>query len=753
MDNLTPKGEEQRSPAPEEASAPATRPALRLSLSEAGGVCCLDFLDSKDDLIYAHDLEGHFLFVNKAVERLTGFSRREALEMGVCGLVAPEYRESAQEMILEAYGGVTSPPRAMVLRAKDDRRVALEFRAHLVFESGKPAAVHVVARDVARDGASEREPACRMVRECNAAVEMVTREGSLEDTLDRLILMVERHSPGLAASVMLVREERLKPEAHPSLPVEAMPCGRFREIDPEAGCCGAAACLKRTVSTTPLLAGLTACCPLPAGDLKFHACVATPILARSGDLLGVFAIHYTQPVERQAVENERLELASRLAALAIEQWQLAGQLDHLVHHDAVTGLPNRARLLEWLKERLAAAGAEGRLVAVAFLGLDRFKQVNDSLGHAAGDALLAAVGQRLKQATGERGMLARIASDEFAAVVPGCARPEDGAGVAAALMASLRRPFRVGDRELVVTASLGLSLFPRDAREAGDLLSRAEAAMYRAKDRGGNDAVCFTGEIGARASDRLTIENHLRPALGGGELRLCYQPQFTLDGELVGLEALLVWENPVLGRVPPKDFIPVAEECGLIVPIGAWVLREACRQNAFWQRSRGVPLKVSVNVSALQFERADFVETVAAALSQSALAPRMLELELTESLVMRDIEESARRMEKLRALGVSIAIDDFGTGYSSLNYLRRLPVDTLKIDQSFVREIAAGEGALPLIQTMIALAHDLGLTVVAEGVETAQQANLLRQAGCDKAQGHHFGGPLEVAAADALLAG
>jgi EAL domain-containing protein (putative c-di-GMP-specific phosphodiesterase class I) len=287
-----------------------------------------------------------------------------------------------------------------------------------------------------------------------------------------------------------------------------------------------------------------------------------------------------------------------------------------------------------------------------------------------------------------------------------------------------------------------VSFYPKDGKDAAILLRNADTAMYVAKNSGKNDLYCFSGEGTETALERLELENYLRRALEYNELKVYHQPQVDLNGKLSAVEVLLAWEHPKLGRVSPAQFIPIAEESGMIISIGAWVLRQACRQAVAWQEAGHAPIRFAVNVSAIQFGQSSFVESVAQTLAETGLQPDCLELELTESLVMRDMEQSSKRMTELRELGVKIAIDDFGTGYSSLSYLSRLPADILKIDQSFLQDIGVGSGGSQLFETIVSLAHSMGLSVTAEGVETQEQLQLVRQAGCDRVQGHLFGGPL-----------
>jgi len=437
--------------------------------------------------------------------------------------------------------------------------------------------------------------------------------------------------------------------------------------------------------------------------------------------------------------------------VAIEHRQLTDQLAYQALHDALTGLPNRALLEHRLDQTLAGARRHNWQLAVLFIDLDRFKQINDTLGHALGDQVLQRVAHRLEGCLRKSDFLARMGGDEFTVLLAELADSRDALRVAEKLLASFEEPFQIEGHDLFLTCSVGISLFPRDGKDAVTLQRKADTAMYRAKNRGKNSCEFFAPEFGVAALERLEIENSLRRALDNQELHLYYQPQVDAGGKLAGFEALLAWHHPKLGMTSPAQFIPVAEESGMIVPIGSWVLAEACRQGAVWQHSGCPRVRVAVNVSATQFSRVDFIDTVTEALSVSGLDPSLLELELTEGVVVRDLEESIRQMERVRALGVGISIDDFGTGYSSLSYLRRLPIDALKIDQSFLQEIDREPNTIPLVKAIVALAHGLHLTVVAEGVENQGQLEALRNVGCDLFQGYLLGEPVPAVIAEQLI--
>jgi len=423
------------------------------------------------------------------------------------------------------------------------------------------------------------------------------------------------------------------------------------------------------------------------------------------------------------------------------------RIHRLAYYDSLTQLPNRTLFQDRLHSSLQLAARRGSWVALMFLDLDRFKPINDSLGHAAGDHMLKDVAMRLASCVDEDDTVARMGGDEFTFLLhPSADRDEAltrAIHVADRILASLTEPFVLSGREFFVTASIGIALSPQDGDDISQLMKNADTAMYHAKERGKNNFQFYQAEMNARALERLELESDLRHALEQQQFVLHYQPQFLSDGKtLTGVEALLRWQHPDRGLVPPGDFIPALEELGLVVEVGDWVLGEACRQMARWQAQGLAVQKVSVNLSARQFASGRLGQRIAAILQASGIAPGCLELELTESILMQDVGEAMRILESLKRLGPSIAIDDFGTGYSSLNYLKQFPIDVLKIDRSFVDGLPAGEQDAQIARAIIAMAHSLKLSVIAEGVETQAQLDFLREHGCDEVQGYYLARPM-----------
>jgi diguanylate cyclase (GGDEF)-like protein/PAS domain S-box-containing protein len=435
-----------------------------------------------------------------------------------------------------------------------------------------------------------------------------------------------------------------------------------------------------------------------------------------------------------------------------EQKRAEQELRYLANFDPLTNLPNRTLLAERLSRAIVRARRQGDRIAVLFLDLDRFKDINDSLGHAAGDRILRAAARRLQETVGPRQTVARLGGDEFTVVLEGLSASAEADDEAREIIAAFEQPLLLDDsQEIAITPSIGISIYPDNAQVPTELLKQADTAMYQAKAAGRRTFARYTEAMDVSARRRAMVSGALRKVLDRGELRLVFQPRLSIaESRIVGVEALLRWHGPE-GDIPPAQFIPLAEESGTILEIGEWVLREACLKVAKWQRLGLPALNVSVNVSALQLLRGDFPGVVGRVLAETGLPPDSLELELTESVVMSNAPQAADKLHALRDLGVSLAIDDFGTGYSSLAYLRRLPFTTLKIDKEFVDDLTQGSEDAAITTTVLAMARSLGLKVVAEGVETEAQLDFLREHRCDEIQGFWLAPPLEAAECPAFI--
>jgi diguanylate cyclase (GGDEF)-like protein len=419
------------------------------------------------------------------------------------------------------------------------------------------------------------------------------------------------------------------------------------------------------------------------------------------------------------------------------------QLRHLATHDALTGLPNRVLLDDRLTQAMAHVDRDGRTFALMVCDLDRFKLVNDSLGHAAGDELLQEVGRRLSGLVRSTDTVARIGGDEFVMLITSVERPEDAKGLAIRAVEVLQAPVRIAQVDVHTSPSIGIAFYPQDGKTIEALIAHADAAMYCAKQRGRGCVQCFEGDMSAGLDNRVQLESDLHQAIALKQFELYYQPKVhTNTGAVRSAEALIRWMHPERGVIAPDAFIPLAEDCGLIGAIGEWVVQEACRQARAWRVAGLAPMRVSVNLSPSQFRGSGLIHTIRRALDDAGLEPQYLEVELTESAVMSDPEESIAILEQLSAMGVLVSVDDFGTGYSSMSYLRRLPIDKLKIDRVFINEIVSRPEDASIVRAIVSLAHSLRLKVVAEGVETPAQLDFLKAVGCDEYQGFHFSRPV-----------
>jgi diguanylate cyclase (GGDEF)-like protein/PAS domain S-box-containing protein len=668
------------------------------------------------------------------------------------GRVHPEDRAGVEALVAQAM--VDQKPfshETRVIRPDGEVRTIFDQSEVLVDDQGRVTGMAGACLDITARKLEEM-----LEKDRSLILEQVAQNQPLPEILSRIVSMLEVQISGSRCSVLLLRDRKLWMGAAPNLPPEFSAALDGLVIGPDVGSCGTACFTGETIitediATDPRWEGYRELA-LPHG---LRACWSMPIPSNQGGVLGSFAIYHDRISRPSDHDLEFMAMATRLAAVAIEHRLLTDQLSFQAQHDALTGLPNRLLFQDRLSQALALAERNQHQVAVLYMDLDRFKQINDTLGHSVGDDLLRQTASRLADCIRKSDTLARLGGDEFTVVLTELNDPQDAMRVAKKLLSTMHVPFQVAGRELFVSISLGISIYPDDGLDGETLMVHSDVAMYRAKEVGRDNFQWFAAEMNALATERMDLELRLRHAMELGQLSLYYQPQCGANGEIQALEALMRWQHPDFGMVPPARFIPVAEESGLIVPMGDWALREACAQVASW-RKRGHPsLRVAVNVSAVQFKRLDWVDTVRRALQDTQLEPEALELEITESLLLQSVKETSANLFELRTLGVGVAIDDFGTGYSSLSYLHKLPVTTLKIDQSFVREIGLrgveGQEEAPIIRTIIALAHNLGMVVVAEGVETDTQRDLLLKLGCESLQGYLLHRPLTAEQTEALL--
>jgi diguanylate cyclase (GGDEF)-like protein/PAS domain S-box-containing protein len=710
--------------------------------------------ENSSDMITRHNPAGEFLYVSRACRLVLGYEPKDLLGCPMQQIIHPEDLEAFAAILSGRPGdaAVTATFRAC---RKDGRIVWLESTARAVplkdadalgggavGGGGAGFEVHLSSRDV-----TSRKQAETLEHGRAAVLQMIAESRPLSEILRHLVRMVEHEYPAAHASAALLAEGRMEHTA-PTLPAAFKTVLDTRMLGIATAIAASlttandrSAVVCHNIDTDPHWVALHSA----AAEHQLHTCWLTLLRSTGGEVLGMFAIYHRDRIQPDRQACALLETIGKLITVATEHQTLTYQLAYRAQHDALTGLPNRLLFEDRLAQAIAHAQRGEHMMALCCMDLDRFKSINDTLGHHAGDLLLQKYARRVEDVLRATDTLARMGGDEFALILPEVADRESALIVVQRVLDVFKAPFDVAGRELFITGSIGIAFYPRDATDAGSLQKNADLALYRAKATGRNRFQCFAQDMLTATAERLSLENDLRRAVKGGELVLYYQPQFDDNRQLIGLESLVRWEHPTLGLMPPVRFVALAEETGLILQIGDWVLGETCRQAKAWQRAGHTPVRVSVNVSALQVAQSNFAETVAAALKQYDLAPQWLELEITESVLMKNARETAAKLEQISELGVGLALDDFGTGYSSLAYLQQLPIDTLKIDRSFVRQIDCATPApssMAVIRAIISLGSSLGMHVIAEGVETEPQLDQLSSAGCRRIQGYLLGKPL-----------
>lgn len=682
--------------------------------------------------------DGRIVYVNDGFQRMLGFGRGDALHQELGELLAGGRPD----------GGT---------REELDRRIACREGYHkdvLVYDRcGKPLWVSVMANSVFDDRGTLvnivdvlTDITPTKVHEVlqRRVLQAMVNEASVVEVMNMVCREVERLAPEVVATVLRVDDAgQLRQLAAPSMPAAYADALDGLKVGPQSGACGTSAFLGRPVivpdiATDPLWDDYRHL-PLP-DDVK--ACWSSPIKSSDGRVIGTFCFYFRERRLPDDFHHRLVDVCVYLCALALEREEARARIRQLAFYDELTGLPNRNLLLAQAEQAIARAEPERKRVAVLFLDLDRFKQVNDTLGHPIGDALLRDVAQRLRRLARASDIVGRLSGDEFVMMMPDF---EHGRLTAAAehILVALAQPFSVGGVTLNPSVSIGISVFPENGRDMDTLLRHADMAMYQAKTAGRNRISFFSAEMNRQAQERLALEAALRDALEAKALRLHYQPQVGLkNGSLYGVEALARWRHPTLGDISPARFVPLAEECGLIGDLGDWALREACSQLAVW-RSNGLRVpSVSVNLSATNFHNLNLPRMIAATLAEFGLAPADLMLEITEGVVLDATAGTLRTIAELHRLGVRLSMDDFGTGYSSLGHLRRLIVDELKLDRSFVQGLESDDAARALTSAVIRIGESLSLPVVAEGVENEEQRRFLIEQGCAAGQGFLFSPPL-----------
>ncbi len=712
-------------------------------------------IDWVPDYLWVKDTEFRFIVANKALADDNGMAATgDMIGLNDFDLHAPrmaqKYRAVEKE-ILESGTPKIDFEEFIVDRFGVGRWFS-STKVPLFDDHGVATGLIGISRDVTARKQSE------ILRDGQARIlEMIAMSTPLQDILDNLMSLVESQLNGIFGSVLLMDEDgvHMRHGAAPSMAPEYTQLLDGIAIGPDVGSCGTAAYRREPVIVRDIMED-----PLwrdyrqlvePYG---YRSCWSTPVLSHGGEVLGVFAMYSMSVREPAANELRLIDFTTRIAGIAIERKLAADRIQFMANHDVLTGLPNRALLEDRITQAVLYAQRYGRQVTVAFIDLDNFKPVNDTLGHKAGDELLKTVAQRMTGCTRATDTIVRLGGDEFVVVLSDLPVDEDVATETLnKIRGAIAEPMTISDQLVTVTASMGAAHYPKDGEDTETLLANADAAMYRAKELGRDNFQNFYPGLNAKKQDRFHLREELRGALAQSQLKLLYQPQLDLrTGRIIAVEALLRWMHPELGMIMPADFIGIAEETGLIVPIGDWVLREACRQNKAWQDGGLAPISVCVNVSPRQFQDKELINRVKSALEACRLEAKYLELEVTESLIMQDVDQAVATMNELQKLGVQISIDDFGTGYSSLSALRTFPVARLKIDKTFINDVTVNANDQAVASAVISLGRKLNLKVIAEGVETEDQVAFLRKNDCDEMQGFQFSKPVAPGEIEAMLA-
>lgn len=697
--------------------------------------------------------EHRFQYVNLKMAEMFSYTQGEMIaSLGVLDIASDADRNLVESNIQKRlFGEARAVNYEMQGRKKDGATFDVEVFGSKMDVDGKTATIGIML-DITERKRDER--ALKVLSACNQALIRATDESALLTEICGIVQQLSGHPfvwVGYAddEASKLVRPAAKREAVDGALPFTA---GELSWDDSARGS-GVTGTAIRTGRTAVIKYGQSNMQYPPWRDFLIkhgiQSGMALPLITER-KVIGALTIYAQDAAaftasEIRIVEELAGSLAYGITALRANSARqgYAQQLMHQATHDVLTGLANRSLLSDRIKQAIASAERSGRAAALLLLDLDGFKVINDSLGHPAGDALLQAVAERLCSLVRKADTVARMGGDEFVIVLPGLVKVADASLVAGKILSALASPFVIDRQELHIGVSIGISLYPQDGTREEVLLKNVDLAMYRAKFEGRNQFHFYTEELNIHSRERLALASDLRFALERDELLLHYQPQVDLpSGEIVGVEALLRWQHPARGLLSPAQFIPIAEESGLIIPIGAWVIKAACAQQQAWRVAGLPPVKVAVNISAHQFRRHDLLAVVTEALQETAMEARYLELELTETAIMQEPEKAIPVLLELKALGLHLALDDFGMGYSSLNYLRQFPLDNLKIDRSFVSDLTSSSHGVTIVKTIISLAHSLNLKVIAEGAETKAQLDLLHAYGCDEVQGFYFSKPL-----------
>lgn len=691
------------------------------------------------DATYAILPDGNFALFNEAASKLTGYTSEEIIGTSFEQMIAPDILEKTRFHFNEAVKGNNENFQSVLIN-KNGKRIAVSIVIVPIIINNMIEGIIGVTKDITEQLILET-----LKHGQNRILEMITKNKPFQIVLDNITSLFEGISnTGGKCSIMLMDESRTKlsPVSAPSLPSEYVDILDKIQIGENAGSCGTAAFTKQTIivedtQSNPLWEKYKEI----ALQFNLVSCWSIPLLDDKDNVLGTFAIYYDKCHLPNENDIRILNEASYLAGIAVQHYQTKEKINYLAFHDPLTELPNRRMYEEKVSSVLENSKQTENNFSILFIDLDRFKNINDTYGHNIGDELLIEVSKRLRKCVKETDVIARLGGDEFTILLEN-SNFEIARQVANRIVDVFEEEFTLENIECYITPSIGITVFPTHGKNVSELLKYADGAMYQSKKEGGNQYSFHNPSIEHINNERFTVEYYLRKALENNEFMLHYQPKINLStNRIVGVEALIRWNNTELGMVQPDKFIPVAEETGLIIPIGDWVIRKACEQLTDWKEKGLDEFTISVNLSIRQFYKPNFISQVKKIIDETGINPSLLELEVTESMTM-DVEIAKKILDELKELGVKVSIDDFGTGYCSFNYLKHFPFDYVKIDRSFVNDITHNLQSETLVKIIFLMAKTIGFKVVAEGAETKEQIDILKKLNCDEVQGYFFSKPL-----------
>jgi diguanylate cyclase (GGDEF)-like protein/PAS domain S-box-containing protein len=698
------------------------------------------FFEYNPDATYAIQPNGHFVLFNDSASKLTGYSSEEAIGMPFTNVIDPDYLEKTTFHFKEALKGNNENFQSALLTKSGERKI-VSITIVPILIKGEINGIIGVTKDITEQVLLET-----LMEGQNNILEMIAKNKSFQSVMDSITLLFEKISSNHGkCSIMLMDKGRtkLKPISTPNLPEEFIKSLNNITIGENTGSCGTAAFSKNTIIVEDTQNDIH-WREFKEIALNNHllSCWSIPLLDDHDNVLGTFAIYFDQCYSPNKKDLQLLEEASYLSSIAIQHYKTKEKINEMAYHDSLTGLPNRSLFNKKIENILKISKQAMTNFSVLFIDLDRFKNINDTYGHDNGDLLFIEIGKRLKNCLWENDVVSRLGGDEFTILLENSTF-EIAEEVADRIIKVLEKPFIIETIEMFVTPSIGISLYPSHGKNSNELMKKADVAMYHAKKEGGNNFKFHDAALEIKMKERFTLENHLRKALENNEFTLYYQPKIEIStNKVMGVEALIRWNNPQLGMVTPDKFIPIAEETGLIIPIGEWVLETACKQLKIWHDEGLADLTVSVNLSIRQFFNPNLIDSIEKIIEESGIQPNLLDLEITESMTM-DVEMATYIINDLKKLGAKISIDDFGTGYSSINYLKHFQVDYLKIDKSFINDVTNSVQSENFVNIILLMAQVLGFKVVAEGVETKDQLTVLKKLNCNEVQGYFFSKPLQ----------